>query len=91
MARQRNKELETKLLRLFQDEKLKSKDDLLTLFCKRLGYEHAETKLPSRGTDYWGDADRSTARTGSNTILPVWLWPGPAIGVSAKMTLPNTD
>src|SRR5436309_1292813 len=54
MARQRNKELETKLLRLFQDEKLKSKDDLLTLFCKYLGFEHAETKLPSRSSEYWG-------------------------------------
>src|SRR5438445_12299618 len=50
-----NKELESKLLRLFQDEKLRSKDDLLTLFCKRLGFEHAETKLPSRSTEYWGD------------------------------------
>src|SRR5205809_2915142 len=55
MARQRNKELETKLLRLFQDQKLKSKDDLLTLFCKHLGFEHAEKKLPSRSTEYWGD------------------------------------
>ena len=55
MAHPRNKELESKLLRLFQDEKLRSKDDLLTLFCKRLGFEHAETKLPSRSTEYWGD------------------------------------
>src|SRR6266480_1486772 len=55
MARQRNKELETKLLRLFQDDKLKSKDDLLTLFCRYLGFEHAETKLPSRSAEYWGD------------------------------------
>ena len=55
MAQPRNKELESKLLRLFQDKRLNSKDDLLTLFCKRLGFEHAETKLPSRSTEYWGD------------------------------------
>jgi hypothetical protein len=30
--------------------------------------------------DYWGDAERSTARTGSNTILPLSLRPTPAIG-----------
>jgi type I restriction-modification system DNA methylase subunit len=55
MPQPRNKELESKLLRLFQDDKLNSKDDLLTLFCKYLGFEHAETKLPSRSTEYWGD------------------------------------
>src|SRR5205823_6061521 len=55
MSHPRNKDLEKKLLRLFQDEKLKSKDDLLTLFCKHLGFEHAETTLPSRSTEYWGD------------------------------------
>ncbi len=41
--------------------------------------------------DYRGDADPSIGRTGSNTILPLSLGPSPAIGVSAKMTLPNTD
>src|SRR2546430_909074 len=55
MSHPRNKELENKLLRLFQDEKLRSKDDLLTLFCKHLGFEHAENKLPSRSTEYWGE------------------------------------
>ena len=55
MANPRNQELESKLLRLFRDSKLKSKDDLLTLFCKHLGFEHAETKLPSRSAEYWGD------------------------------------
>src|SRR5438477_2269408 len=55
MAHPRNKELESELLGLFQDQKLKSKDDLLTLFCKHLGFEHAETKLPSRSAEYWGD------------------------------------
>jgi hypothetical protein len=55
MPHPRNKHLESELLRLFQDEKLRSKDDLLTLFCKHLGFEHAETKLPSRSTEYWGD------------------------------------
>ena len=38
MANPRNKELESKLLRLFRDEKLKWKDDLLTLFSKHLGF-----------------------------------------------------
>src|SRR5207245_11811871 len=33
----------------------KQKDDLLTHFCKYLGVEHAETKLPSRSVEYWGD------------------------------------
>jgi hypothetical protein len=55
MANPRNHELESKLFRLFRDSKLRSKDDLLTLFCKYLGFEHAETKLPSRSTEYWGD------------------------------------
>src|SRR5437762_9273505 len=55
MSHPRNKELESRLLRLFQDQKLKSKDDLLTLFCKHLGFEYAETKLPTRSTEYWGD------------------------------------
>jgi type I restriction-modification system DNA methylase subunit len=55
MANPRNKELESKLLRLFQEKKLKSKDDLLVLFCKDLGFEHSETKLPSRSSEYWGD------------------------------------
>src|SRR5438477_143670 len=55
MANPRNYELESKLIRLFRDSKLRSKDDLLTLFCKYLGFEHAETKLPSRSTEYWGD------------------------------------
>ena len=55
MPHPRNKELESKLLRLFQSDKLNSKDDLLTLFCKYLGFEHAEKKLPSRTTEYWGD------------------------------------
>jgi hypothetical protein len=55
MARPRNKELESKLLQLFQERKLKSKDDLLTLFCKHLEFEHAETKLPGRSSEYWGD------------------------------------
>ena len=55
MANPRNHELESKLFRLFRDSKLRSKDDLLTLFCKHLGFEHAETKLPSRSTEYWGD------------------------------------
>ena len=55
MATPRNHELESKLFRLFRDSKLRSKDDLLTLFCKYLGFEHAETKLPSRSTEYWGD------------------------------------
>src|SRR5947199_10466639 len=54
MAHPRNHDLESKLLRLFRDDKLKSKDDLLTLFCKYLGFEHAETKLPSRSSEYWG-------------------------------------
>jgi hypothetical protein len=55
MPHPRNKELESKLLRLFQEQKLKSKDDLLTLFTRNLGFEHAETKLPSRSSEYWGD------------------------------------
>src|SRR5439155_10866420 len=55
MAYSRNHDLESKLLRLFQDDKLKAKDDLLTLFCKRLGFEHTETKLPSRSAEYWGE------------------------------------
>src|SRR2546430_1217407 len=55
MAHPRNHDLESKLLRLFQDDKLKAKDDLLALFCKCLGFEHAETKLPSRSAEYWGD------------------------------------
>ena len=55
MPHPRNKELESKLLRLFQEKKLDSKDDLLTLFCKDLGFEHAETTLPGRSSEYWGD------------------------------------
>lgn len=55
MAHPRNKELESKLLQLFQERKLKSKDDLLTVFCKHLEFEHAETKLPGRSSEYWGD------------------------------------
>ncbi|GEM_PF-589991 len=55
MARSRNPDLESKLFRLFNDRKLKTKDDLLTLFCKHLGFTVAETKIPSRSTEYWGD------------------------------------
>src|SRR5262245_45168448 len=55
MARSRNKDLGSELHRLFQDKKLKSKNDLLSLFCKHLGFDHAETKLPSRSAEYWGD------------------------------------
>src|SRR5271165_6679427 len=54
MAARRNQELESKLFKLFQSEKLRSKDDLLTLFCKHLGFDYAETPLPSRSEEYWG-------------------------------------
>jgi hypothetical protein len=54
MVARRNQELESKLFRLFKSEKLRSKEDLLTLFCKHLGFEHAETPLPSRSEEYWG-------------------------------------
>jgi hypothetical protein len=55
MATPRNRDLEDKLLRLFRDEKLRSKDDLLTLFCRHLGFEYAETPLPAHGEEYWGE------------------------------------
>ncbi|HEY6154640.1 MAG TPA: hypothetical protein VIW07_12945 [Candidatus Udaeobacter sp.] len=55
MARSQNKDLASKLLRLFQEKKLNSKDDLLTLFSKCLEFDHAETKLPSKSTEYWGE------------------------------------
>src|SRR5438876_5871822 len=55
MARLRNKDLASKLEQLFREKKLNSKDDLLTLFSKYLGFDHAETKLPSKSTEYWGE------------------------------------
>lgn len=55
MARPQNKDLASRLLRLSQEKKLNSKDDLLTLFAKYLEFDHAETKLPSKSTEYWGE------------------------------------
>ena len=55
MARLRNKDLASKLEQLFREKRLNSKDDLLTLFSKHLGFEHAEIRLPSKSTEYWGE------------------------------------
>jgi hypothetical protein len=55
MAQARNRDLEKEVRRLFEEEKLKSKDGLLTLFCGHLGFDYAGIPLPSRSMEYWGE------------------------------------
>ena len=55
MANPRNRDLEKTLQRLFKNDRLRSKDDLLTLFCKHLGFDIAEIPLPSRSDEFWGE------------------------------------
>ena len=57
MASPRNRDLEVKLLKLFQDERLRSKDDVTRLFCNHLGFTYAGIPLPSRSEEFWGQGE----------------------------------
>jgi type I restriction-modification system DNA methylase subunit len=57
MANARNRDLEATLLKLFQDERLRSKDDVTRLFCNHLGFTYAGIPLPSRSDEFWGEGE----------------------------------
>jgi type I restriction-modification system DNA methylase subunit len=57
MANPRNRDLEAKLLKLFQDERLRAKDDVTRLFCNYLGFTYAGIPLPSRSDEFWGEGE----------------------------------